>query len=101
MDKAKVEQIIKTAVYKGIPIVGGLVLAATLVPLDGGVTLVKTGGAITASSIAKFGFVGLIGYGAVKAALTPNQLATVERIANATAEAIRKNMATDTEHAFA
>lgn len=77
MENATIKKVVNFAVYEGIPLFGGLALAMTLVPLDGGSTLVKAGG-VTLKGVAKFVLVSLIGYGGMKAAIAPDQMAAYE-----------------------
>jgi hypothetical protein len=83
MDKEKLAEIISTTVYKGVPVVLGLAFGATIAPIDGGVTVVGA---------SKFALASLIGYGAVKSAIAPDQLSTIEKVAQETAEKIRMSL---------
>ena len=87
MENTTIKKVVNFAVYEGMPLLAGLALAMTLVPLDGGSTLVKTSG-LTVKGIAKFALVSLIGYGGMKAAIQPDQLAAYEEFILKQADAI-------------
>lgn len=79
------KKMINIGVRKGLPLIGGLALATALVPVDGGVTLIKTS-ELTVTSATKFGLVTLMGYGATKSLITPDQFDVIEAAATRAAE---------------
>ncbi len=103
MENTTIKKVVNFAVYEGMPLLAGLALAMTLVPIDGGSTLVKTSG-LTIKGVAKFALVSLIGYGGMKAAIQPDQLAAYEEFILKQADAIynkTKKTANDVSVRFA